>query len=68
MKRRYRTLAEYLEHVESQDSLAARIGVSQSAISKASRGLSCSLKMAKRISAATGVPLESFGSESSEAA
>lgn len=61
-RRRYRTLKDYLARgPETQDELAARLGISQSAVSMAARGGSCSLMMAKRISRATGVPVDSFG-------
>jgi len=61
-RRRYRNLADYLRRSgERQVDLAARIGVSQATISRASTGGYCSLFTAKRISAATGVPLNTFG-------
>lgn len=63
MKRpRYRNLAEYIKQgLETQEELATRLGVSQPTISRAKAGQSVSLRMAKRISAGTGVPLESLG-------
>lgn len=59
MKVRYSTLAEYLERKETQEELAARLGVSQPAISRAKYGKG-SYRLLKKISQATGVPLESF--------
>lgn len=59
MKARYSSLAEYLEKVETQEELASRLEVSQTTISRAKYGLG-SYKTLKRISQATGVPLESF--------
>lgn len=60
MRRRYSSLAEYLEHVETQEQLAERLAVSQTTISRAKYGHG-SYKLFKRISEATGVPLDSFG-------
>lgn len=60
MKVRYSSLADYLEKRETQEQLAERLGVSQPAISRAKYGHG-SYKLLKRISDATGVPLESFG-------
>lgn len=59
MKRRYSNLADYLAERETQDALAARLKISQAAVSKAKRGLG-SYALLKRIAKATGVPLESF--------
>ena len=59
MKVRYSSLAEYLEKRETQDALAARIGISQAAVSRAKYGKG-SYRLLKLISEATGVPLESF--------
>jgi len=59
MKVRYPTLAEYLEHVETQERLAKRLGISQVTVSRAKYGLG-SYKTLKKISKATGVPLDSF--------
>lgn len=60
MKRRYSSLADYLERSgETQEQLAERLHVSQPAISRAKSGLG-SYKLLKRIALATGVPLESF--------
>jgi transcriptional regulator with XRE-family HTH domain len=67
-RKRYRSLSEYLEKGgETQVSLAARVGVTQSAISKAASGR-VSLSLAKKLARATGVPLESFGSQEERAA
>lgn len=60
MKVRYSTLTEYLAKRETQEELAARVGVSQVTISRAKRGKG-SYRMLKKISDVTGVPLESFG-------
>jgi transcriptional regulator with XRE-family HTH domain len=61
MKRRYTDLADYLDRGhETQEALADRLGVSQSAISRAAKYGQGSYKLLKRIAAATGVPLESF--------
>lgn len=58
---RYSSLADYLRRgPETQEQLAARIGVSQPAISLALNHGKGSYKMLRRISQATGVPLESF--------
>lgn len=63
---RFQNLRDYLKETKTtQRELAERIGVTQAAISIAASGRSISLTMAKRISAATGVPVESFG-ESTE--
>lgn len=59
MKRRYSSLAEYLERVETQEQLAERLGISQPAVSRAKRGQG-SYRLLKRIAQATGVPLDSF--------
>jgi transcriptional regulator with XRE-family HTH domain len=62
MPRRYCNLRDYLKGTgTTQRELAERVGVTQSAISMAANGHSLSLGLAKRISAATGVPVESFG-------
>lgn len=67
-KKRYRSLSDYLAKAgETQVQLAARVGVTQSAISKAASGR-VSLSLAKKLSRATGVPLESFGSQEEQAA
>jgi transcriptional regulator with XRE-family HTH domain len=58
-KRRFASLAEYLSHVETQQELAARLGITQPTISRALQGFG-SFSMFVRISKATGVPLESF--------
>lgn len=59
------TLAAYFESgVETQEALAARAGVSQAHISRVAAGSSCSLQLAKTLSALTGVPIESFGEAS----
>jgi transcriptional regulator with XRE-family HTH domain len=59
MKVRYQTLADYLDKVETQEQLAERLGISQPAISRAKYGLG-SYRLLKKISKATGVPLDSF--------
>lgn len=59
MKVRYSSLAEYLDKRETQMALAARIGISQTAVSRAKHGKG-SLRLLGKISDATGVPLESF--------
>lgn len=60
MKRRYTSLADYLERgPETQEQLAERVGYSQPSISLALKGRG-SFTLLKRISKATGVPLESF--------
>lgn len=59
MKARYSSLAEYLDKVETQEALASRLEVSQTTISRAKYGLG-SYKTLKKISKATGVPLDSF--------
>lgn len=62
MKHRYRNLADYIERSgETQQMLADRLGVAQGTISHVMNGKSCSLKLAKRLSLATGVPLDTFG-------
>jgi transcriptional regulator with XRE-family HTH domain len=64
MKQRYSSLADYLAAgIETQEQLAARAGVTQPTISKAARGESCSLALAKVLSKLTGVPVDSFGRE-----
>jgi len=64
MKRRFRTLADYLTHSgETQEQLAVRVGVTQPTISRAANGAPVSLRTAKKLSAATGVPVESFGAD-----
>ena len=61
MSKRFTSLADYFERgPETQDKLAARLGISQSAVSNATRGKG-SYRMLKLIADATGVPLESFG-------
>jgi transcriptional regulator with XRE-family HTH domain len=61
MKRRYLSLADYLHRgPETQEALAARLGVSQPAISRAANYGHGSFKLLKRIADATGVPLDSF--------
>lgn len=62
MKVRYSTLAEYLERKETQEALAARLGVSQVTISRAKHGKG-SYRLLKKIAKATGVPLDSFERE-----
>jgi transcriptional regulator with XRE-family HTH domain len=60
-KRRYTSLADYFARgPETQEQLAKRIGYSQPSISEALRGRG-SYRLLKKISDATGVPLESFG-------
>lgn len=59
MKGRYSSLADYLEKVETQEELAARLEVSQVTISRAKYGKG-SYRLFKKISKATGVPLDSF--------
>lgn len=60
MKLRYKSLADYFERgPETQDELAARLGISQATVSFAKHGKG-SYRMLKRIADATGVPLESF--------
>jgi transcriptional regulator with XRE-family HTH domain len=62
MGKRYTSLADYFKRGhETQDKLAARIGVSQTAISQAMNHGKGSYRLFKKISEATGVPLESFG-------
>lgn len=61
MSKRYTSLADYLERgPETQDELAARLKISQSAVSQAKSGKG-SYRMLKLIADGTGVPLESFG-------
>lgn len=63
-RKRYSSLSDYIARSgERQIDLAKRLGVSQATISRICNGGPCSLQMAKRVSAATGVPMESFGSE-----
>lgn len=60
MKRRFTSLADYLENgPETQMELADRIGISQSAVSRAVKGLG-SYRLLKLIAEQTGVPLASF--------
>lgn len=62
--KRYRNLADYFKRSgETQAELADRVGVSQPQISLVLNGISCSFRLAKRIHAATGVPLETIGPE-----
>jgi transcriptional regulator with XRE-family HTH domain len=59
-KRRYTSLADYMARTGvTQEQLAERVGYSQPSISLALKGRG-SFKLLKRISEATGVPLESF--------
>jgi transcriptional regulator with XRE-family HTH domain len=59
-KRRYADLTDYLERSgETQEQLAERIGMSQPTISLAKQGKG-SFKTLRKISKATGIPLESF--------
>lgn len=68
MPRRFESLAEYLATgQETQESLAERVGVSQAHISRVAAGGSCSLTLAKRLSALTGVPVEAFGPDTEAA-
>lgn len=58
----FTSLADYLEHgPETQQKLAARLRISQSAVSRAKWGKG-SYRLLKRIAEKTGVPLESFAS------
>jgi transcriptional regulator with XRE-family HTH domain len=60
MSKRYSSLTDYLERSgETQEQLAERIGMSQPTISLAKQGRG-SYKTLRKISKATGVPLESF--------
>lgn len=59
MKVRYSTLADYLAKRETQMELAARLGISQAAVSRAKYGQG-SYRLLKKIAKATGVPLDSF--------
>ena len=59
MSKRYSSLAEYLDKRETQMELAARLGISQTAVSRAKYGKG-SYALLKKIASATGVPLESF--------
>lgn len=62
MSKRYTSLADYIRRgPETQEQLAARIGYSQTAISQAMTHGKGSYRLLKKISDATGVPLESFG-------
>lgn len=56
---RYSSLADYLAKVETQERLAKRLGVSQVTVSRAKYGKG-SYRLLKKISKATGVPLDSF--------
>lgn len=68
MAKRYTSLADYLERgPETQEALGARIGLSQPTISEAKRGKG-SYRTFKKISDATGVPLESFDRENAQVA
>lgn len=61
MKRRYTSLRDYLQRgPETQEQLAARIGVSQTTISLAKNYGRGSYKTFLKIHKATGVPLDSF--------
>lgn len=61
MAKRYTSLADYLARgPETQEQLAARVGLSQPTISAAKHGKG-SYRTFLKISRATGVPLESFG-------
>lgn len=69
MAKRYRTLADYFRDCrETQEALALRVGVSQAHISRIVSGGPCSLGLAKRIAAATGVPMDSLGNGQEEVA
>ena len=59
MKVRYSSLADYLAKVETQEELASRLGISQVTVSRAKYGKG-SYRLLKKISKATGVPLDSF--------
>lgn len=62
MSKRPTTLADYFRRGrETQEQLADRIGCSQTAISQAMNYGKGSYRLLKKISDATGVPLESFG-------
>jgi transcriptional regulator with XRE-family HTH domain len=62
MRRRYDSLADYLERSgETQEQLAERLHISQPTISRAKQFGLGSYRLLKRIADATGVPLESFG-------
>lgn len=68
MKRRYASLKEFLRVTgETQESLAARLGVSQASISCAANGHPIGFGLAKRLAQVTGVPIESFGSRDTAA-
>lgn len=58
-KKRFHSLQDYIERVETQVELARRTELSQPTISRALRGKG-SLWILKRIADATGVPLDSF--------
>lgn len=59
----FASLADYLEHgPETQQTLADRLGISQSAVSRAKVGKG-SYQLLKLISDKTGVPLASFASK-----
>jgi transcriptional regulator with XRE-family HTH domain len=61
MAKRYTSLADYFRRgPETQEQLAERIGISQPTISLAMNHGKGSYKTLKKISEATGVPLESF--------
>lgn len=60
--KRYPTLAAYFQGAnETQEQLAARVGTTQATISRIAAGDSCRLELAKKIAAATGVPIENIG-------
>lgn len=62
MGKHFKSLADYIDRSgETQESLAARAGLSQPTISRAKSNGAISLRTAKRLSALTGVPVESFG-------
>ncbi len=59
-----KSLRDYLESgAETQEELAARLGISQAHVSRIAAGASCSLDLAKAVARLTGVPLESIGSQ-----
>ena len=67
MAKRYTSLTDYLERgPETQEQLAERVGLSQPTISEAKRGRG-SYRTFKKISDATGVPLDSFDRKDSAA-
>lgn len=57
------SLAEYFEKSgDTQEALAARVGTTQATISRLLSGRQgASLSLAKRLSKATGVPIENIG-------